>query len=809
MGKKGSYKHWVDYYISMHMGFCHGPVDSIQGVFIKEKAVLDEGQEMDVNGFVEISKPNLFGGNEREGGAVGRMHYLSGDTAQLIPPEFAERLKLTPETAPGFRGLASLIFLGTGGKGGFNVSSNYPSVPGIWARFRRASVTMSPGNAVIVSRDGKRHNSNPAHIIHECLVNKKWGMGGEPSQLNADSFNLAADTLFNEKFGLSMKWVSSSSIESFIQEVINHIKALFFFNPWTGLGELKLLRDDYDPNNLEELGPSNAELISFRRKLWGETSNEIVVSWTNPETEEEETVTYQDLGNISMQGGVVSESRNYYGAREVELGAEIAMRDIVEISQPLASAKVRVDRRNSKLLPGAVVKFTWPKHNIETVIMRVMDADYGKPADSKITLSLLEDVFGLPSAEFTYPPTGEWEDPAQDPNGENMQLPVKFVAAPYPLITRAVGDEIGDDEYPGIIIAALATPTEEQTDVHSFFLNGEGALPNGDPVWTNLGEKQTTGQSTLAVALPQEVTSDILIGEIIGVTGPELSGLALIGDDDMDETEMELVMFDTDLGNGAWRIARGIFDTVPHAWAAGTKIWFIDTSFNAFDPSVRIADAPHDYKLQPRTSIGIMDIELATIRTTSHLPRPYLPFRPANVKVNATPFGLEDMSEDHEPRKWLIDITWSNRNRKTEDTIFRRWDETTTAPEPGQTTSILITTLDAQGEEVVSRIDGLEGTSYALEVEDTAQQTNLMIKVISRRDDFESLQGLEIGLTLYRKGYGSDWNFYYGGWPETMTFPNAAFVDATFPAFGSVSPEGVVSGATFPAFSAAGTVEII
>src|SRR5690606_12901100 len=98
-------------------------------------------------------------------------------------------------------------------------------------------------------------------------------------------------------------------------------------------------------------------LLNFRRKLWGETTNEIVVTWTNPASEDEETITYQSLGNIAMQGEVVSEGRNYYGIRNVELANTVAARDIVSASYPLAMATVEVDRRQWDILPGDCVKF--------------------------------------------------------------------------------------------------------------------------------------------------------------------------------------------------------------------------------------------------------------------------------------------------------------------------------------------------------------------------------------------------------------------------------------------------------------------
>ena len=86
---------------------------------------------------------------------------------------------------------------------------------------------------------------NPAHIIHECLTDQLWGMGTPVAALDDAAFREAADTLFDESFGLSMIWVRQTSIENFVQEVLDHINAVLFSDPATGLLTLKLIRNDY------------------------------------------------------------------------------------------------------------------------------------------------------------------------------------------------------------------------------------------------------------------------------------------------------------------------------------------------------------------------------------------------------------------------------------------------------------------------------------------------------------------------------------------------------------------------------------
>ncbi|MFC3724412.1 phage tail protein [Neoaquamicrobium sediminum] len=773
--KGGDSTPYIDYHLSFHLGFCTGPVDSLEGIWMKDKEV--HGEQMLGGDMVAVDKPELFGGNQREGGVKGNIHFRDGNFAQLVPGAFASRVGLDVEDTPAFRGIASLYFFGPDDSGGFKVSANYPTVPPVKARFRRGSWSLGATHAIIEnviepedeededSEPVVRHDSNGSHIIYECLVDRIWGMGGAPSLIDAQSFRDAAETLFNEKFGLSMKWVRSTTIEAFVQEILDHINALFFFNPGTGLATLKLLRNDYDRDNLPDLGPSNSRLITFRRKLWGETANEIVVTWTNPLSEEEETITYQSLGNIAMQGEVVNEGRNYYGVRSPTVASEICARDIVSASYPLAMATVEVDRRQWKVLPGDVVNFTWPVegYGIGRIIMRVMEIDYGKPAEGKMRLELVEDVWGLDSAEFLGPPPeSEWKNPDQDPEDPiyEFAIPTKFAAAPYPVVQTLAGRfyDPSDDDYPVIVVAIMSTPTTQMSDLQRIVVWKPGILPNGDPGYVSIGERNLTGKANTTIALIPESISIVTFANLVGGEGPVEGGFVLVGD--RDEFGAELIQLLHYLGDGQWEVARGVIDTIPRAWPSMTPVWFLGPDFYAFDWNEPLADTTLDYRIQPRTSEGVRDLSGVTVQFTEHPARHYFPFRPANVKVDGVDFGIVDHSQDHNPRVWEIPVTWSSRHRKNEDVIIRKWDEPPVAPEPGQTTSVILREGEVEWH-------NLPDNSFDIDVMETGRGVNFNVEVPSFRDDFRSLQNIATPLRLYPKGYGCDWGYFYGGWPGT------------------------------------------
>ena len=790
MGKKGGGEvPWVEYYISMHVGYCHGPVDAVREVIVREKSAWSGS--LSSSGMVRIDQDELFGGKHKEGGVRGDVHMMLGSEEQMAPRALGVRMEYEPHEMPGFRGVASIFFCGDDDDEGLYVGANMPSVPPIWARFIRTPKGLDVGP--IMNVDFDRVDANPAAIIYECLINKSWGMGGSTAQIDAASFSQAAETLAQENFGLSMIWTKQSSVESFISEILDHIQAVFYFNPRTGKATLKLLRDDYDPNNLRALTPSNCKLSTFRRAMWGETINEINITWTNPENEEEETITYQDLSNIAMQGQVVSETRNYYGIRSPTLASEIGARDIVSAAMPLASAKVRANRQFWDILPGEVVELDFPLKGIHRIPMRVMNVDYGEYDNSEIEIELLEDIFGMPHAEYIDPPTTEWVPPVETPLDENIHHPVYWVAVPYAFVS-----EVDFGEYPETMVAGLMVEDRDKIpDLMGYRLNGQSALPNGTSTWTSHGNKTLTPAAMLdgqldAAAISEivwpsdadevpEIGDVLMFGEIVphpsGASGfewedPETGEWELLDFEMFKERREELCLVDAKVGedgdgNPIFRIWRGILDTTPKTWGSGKAIYLLSRGLNVIDPVPQPAYSDINYRVQLRTQTGLQSIENGENFVTRHPPRPHLPLRPANCKVDGVSFG-EDKTQltNYGPRKATIDLSWARRNRLMEDRIFRRWDDVDVSPEIDQTTVIFA--IGSRGNRQV--IQGLTGTSHSIDVWLTGQDEKWTFRFFSMRDGLLSLQGHELEINLYPKGFGSDYGYYFGGWPDEPSF---------------------------------------
>jgi hypothetical protein len=521
-----------------------------------------------------------------------------------------------------------------------------------------------------------------------------------------------------------------------VQEVLDHIQAVLFVDPTTGLLTLKLIRGDYDPTTLPVIDPSNADLTNFGRKLWGEIVNEIVVTWTNPENEQDETVTVQDLASIVTQGGIVSDSRNYYGVRTSELAQRLAARDLRSSGAPLASCEAEVDRTQYALRPASVIKMTWPEYGLDDIVMRVTGIDYGRPGEPTIKLTLMEDVFGLDVGEYNPPPTSGWQDPSTPPAALEQTL---IFTLPYTFaLATKVAAFIDSPTYPEVLSGVLGSTSDE--DTFSYQLWDELTQPDSSLQWTQIATENVIGRGELSAPIAAEASTTLsALNNFSGLTEPTQGGFAIIGAGTEAQSEIALVT-----ATGATvTLSRGVLDTVPKAWPAGTPVWFVDRSTMFDDPIVRSSGETVSYKMLTQTSQGLLDLTSAPLVTYTLTDRPWQPSRPANLTVGGVQFNTSatPVDETARPDPWVT-LTWSNRNRLTEDTVVLSWTAADVTPETGQTTTVTVYASD--GTTLLATHTGLAGSSYNVPDADFGTEAIVLIKAAASRTDadgtFASLQ---------------------------------------------------------------------
>ncbi|STV07654.1 Uncharacterised protein [Klebsiella pneumoniae subsp. ozaenae] len=360
-----------------------------------------------------------------EGGIQGTLEVMMGGPDQVPSPSL---LTLLTGLVPGFRGLVTTFFSG--------LVSCYSASPKPWSyRVRRTTQGWDgpvwyPEKALILLQNTEGqlddeadltaeqianlraiHAMNPAHILVECALNRDWGRGLVLGDLNIDSYRIAADRLYDEGFGLCFRYNRQDDLNTFVQQVLDHIGAAQYGDLSTGKLTLKLLRDDYDPNTLPLFTYDNGIVgVQDDDSTSADAApNEIVVTYRDPVTNSEGEVRAQNLGAI-QNVGLISESVEYKAVPTHALGARLAQRDLETRAAGLTRLIINFDRRGGVLTPAGVFRISLPERNIGNMVMRVGKIEEQDTGELKVTA--IQDVFGMPSTSYSSGEQGStWSPP--------------------------------------------------------------------------------------------------------------------------------------------------------------------------------------------------------------------------------------------------------------------------------------------------------------------------------------------------------------------------------------------------------------
>lgn len=477
------------YFMGIHAILCRGPIDKIKEIYFADR--LAWSGEITDSQSIQINKPDLFGGEKKEGGVQGQLDIMIGEPTQQKNPYLQEKIQTL---VPAFRGVVSAVFRS------FYFSAMTPYLKPV--SFVVERIPQKDWLPDIANINGA---ANPAHALLDMLTHPEWGMGYAQINCNMDQFEAAAQTLYDEGFGLSFTISSEDDYERIIEMLMTHVNGLFYTEPDTGLFSIKLLRGDYLDaiETLPVYGEGNAELDEFERPSYAEIVNEITIKYRPQSTTKDDTVTVTNLAAVQNQGAKINLTVSYPAIDNADLAAYVASRDLRQKSTPLAKFKLRVNRLAWNLKVGDVFVFSWPRLNIAQLIGRAIQIDYGTIEEGVVVIDAVEDVFGLPVANYIVNQPSLWVNPEQDPEDP---VSYKVSEATYFDIVQTLGEIDGPaivNDLPGVgfIKACVAASSYSSPSFELWTPTGIGdtsvardpEYPVLDPITTaSIGTTDTT-----------------------------------------------------------------------------------------------------------------------------------------------------------------------------------------------------------------------------------------------------------------------------------------------------------------------------
>ena len=674
-----------------------------------------------------IDLPNIFGGEEAEGGIVGTLDFEYGERTQAQNDYL---VSILGSDISATRGVTSVVKR--------RVRFGTSPYPKPWRYLIKRTDILTDGTAqwYISKAVINTLDLNPAHILRECYTNTEWGFGYSTGLFNETTWQAFADDLYDEGFGLSLKWEDSNqTLEDFVKDVLRHIDGILYQDPSTGMFTPKLIRYDYIPAALEEFNDSDIESVSdFTRGALHRIPNTVWLKYWNREANMPVSIIDHDLALINQQTNkIVPHEVSYIGVMNDALAGQLVARERQQLTSFLAVMKIKAKRTMGHIRPGDVFKLTWPILGISQMIVRVVKPNYGTLNEGYVTLDCVEDVFSVQTALYSTPPASGWTSPINDPAAVSYRL---LGEAPFWDVYRDAGlsEALLLDADSGFLLVTAKQPTSDALDFElmlrdsptdSFFSDGRGFFtPNG----------------TLDSYLPLNATDAVVdLVDAEGLADVEVGTYVVI------ENEI-LKVKGVDADNSQVTLARGCLDTVPEyhsgddSGGPGARVWFVGAVSYISGREYTATNQP-GVKILTRTAKGQLSDDTAYNADAfdSRMNRPY---PPGNIKVNSVSYPS---SFSGQPT-----ITWNHRDRTQQLSEIYEHTDAGVGPEAGTTYTISI--YDETGTGLLRTVTGLTGTTYTYSYDDEIADSGL-----SSGDPLNS--SLRFVLKSVRSGYDS-WQSY-------------------------------------------------
>jgi len=616
------YKHFM----GLYMGESR-TTDYLAGIEIGGETAF-EGQFAG-SGNLYINRPNLFGGDKKEGGIVGTLRVRQGAADQMPDPYMQAAV---PGPWPAARGLCTTVFDGQVGAmnpylklwakrwGGFNAGWTTP----VW----------EPSLCKI------GRGKNAMHILYQCFTDVQSGLGLSTTVIDEAAWLTAAQTLRDEEFGLCLPYRRATPMGEFIQIVCDHVGGMWSPDPRTGKITFRLFRPDYVAADLPLLDEANITFMeSFEQPGLDGSTNEVTVIGVDCVSGKDISATYQNLANVQAQGRVVSDKRNFSGLWNRDLIGRVAGREAAIASSLLARIKCRVSASLWGIKRGDVYALSWRRKGWHRVPVRVLEVDEGTRTDTQITLTLMQDFSGMMAAAYVSPVGSVWTPPDDAPR----PVPAQYVAEGTwrdLASTLRAADLAAVEPDAAFVIAAAAAPTNGG---YGFDL---WTRPAGVGAFEEAGSGEFTPNATLGAAIAASATAVTLVGGQ-GLDTVQVGGEAVLGGE-----HCRIVSINAVAGTAV--LARGCVDTVPVPHAAGTRIWFVEGAMAA-DPTEYLAGESVQAKLLARTRRGTIAIEDATSVTVALQARQSRPYPPGRVRVAG--------QQSPATVSGVFNVAWTHRDR--------------------------------------------------------------------------------------------------------------------------------------------------
>lgn len=556
---------------------------------------------------------------------------------------------------------------------------------------------------------------NPAHIIYECVTNPDWGRGLARELVDNVSFANAANILYNEGFGLCMKWSQQEDISAFVQTVIDHIGAAVYTNPITGLLSIKLIRADYVISSLPVFDYEHGllEVTSVQTAASDAIANEVIVKYRSPVLDSDREARAQNIAVQNSLGNFFTVTKDYSGIPTSTLALKAAARELKINSGGWKRVEFKVDRRGYSIVPGDVFRLTVPDRGIEGMVVRVATVDQSQVKDGYITIVGTQDIFGWPLHATQEPQPSTFLEinryPMMSPEYNlNMATYRDLIAFGLPATEEAGGEPEPGGHTWGIgqlYVTVMAQRPSAVSIAYAANVKRETVDPTSYDIdemhdWKTTNYLNFQRKSVLAQDIGVTDTTFTITGDI-NPSNAVIGGCYFINAQNnwsgwttsiypQEFVRLDAISQNSITGVITVTVARGCVDTPAIKHLKGARLWAYDESGGAINEAFGLNDI---VRVQPLThTVSMGDLNPASLplggefygTTIIASARAYRPYSGAGFRVNGYP------RDQIPPQSGDLALTWHHRNRITQAEHLIGEEEANITPEPDTTYGVFI-----------------------------------------------------------------------------------------------------------------------
>lgn len=658
------------------------------------------------NGQINIDAPNLFGGDKGEGGLHGTLDVMFGDEGQTPVAKLVSMLSQLGGIVPAFRGITTAFYSGL-------VTSNSP-YPKAWKVLRRGGNRLwgtdgawYPEKQFIWLAGGQIKAMNPAHILYLGYTSARLRANPVPrTRMDDAAWRAAADTFYAEQLGLCLEWKRSDSFKTFRDTVLDHISAEVFLDRRQALLSIRPLRDDYDVASLP-LFDEDSGLLEITRDE--SSSNDgsavpsiMVVKYTDAIDGETKQVKAVNSAVAARDGGQSVQTKEYPGAPTGEIAGRLCLRDLRLATSALKRFKIVLDRRGRDLSPGKPFRVRSLKRGIGEMVVRVGRYEDGTLVDGRITITALQDVFGLPATSFVGVPPAGWAPPDREPRAVTVR---RVFEVPYRELAGTI--DPANLSLLDVTETYLASVAQAPTSMSLSYSLTDRVGSSGSFVDRGTGDWCPTG--LLVSSLPLGPGPSVVTLSSYSRLEDIVVGMAALVDDEI--VRVDSINYTT----ATLTLARGCADTLPAQHAAGARVWFYD-GFEAVDETSYTQGATLQAQLLTNTSSGQLAAGLAGTDSLTLVGRQGRPYPPGNLKANGQVIGNSAITGE-------LTLSWSWRDRLQQADQLIDHTIGSIGPEAGVTVSL---NVYGESDTLIKSVSGLSASSWNYPAADEAADAGLV-----------------------------------------------------------------------------------